>query len=86
MKNYGILIKKKCVFIKTNFVRLERWFLGQKVFLKISHKFIGKHLCRRLFYNKVAGLKPATLLKMRLCVFTEHLQAIASIKFRSSRS
>ena len=26
-------------------------------------KFTGKHLCRSLFFNKVAGLSPATLLK-----------------------
>ena len=25
-----------------------------------------KHLCRSLFFNKVAGLRPATLLKKRL--------------------
>ena len=29
-------------------------------------KFTGKHLCQSLFFNKVAGLKPATLLKKRL--------------------
>ena len=29
-------------------------------------KFIGKHLCQSLFLNKVAGLRPATLLKKRL--------------------
>ena len=29
-------------------------------------KFTGKHLCQRLSFNKVAGLKPATLLKKRL--------------------
>ena len=29
-------------------------------------KFTGKHLCQRLFFNKVAGLTPATLLKKRL--------------------
>ena len=26
-------------------------------------KFTGKHLCQSLFFNKVAGLRPATLLK-----------------------
>ena len=26
-------------------------------------KFNGKHLCQRLFFNKVAGLRPATLFK-----------------------
>ena len=29
-------------------------------------KFTGKHLCQSLFFNKVAGLSPATLLKKRL--------------------
>ena len=29
-------------------------------------KFTEKHLCQSLFVNKVAGLRPATLLKKRL--------------------
>ena len=29
-------------------------------------KFTGKHLCQSLFFNKVAVLRPATLLKKRL--------------------
>ena len=29
-------------------------------------KFKGKHLCQSRFFNKVAGLRPATLLKKRL--------------------
>ena len=29
-------------------------------------KFTGKHLCQSLFFNKDAGLSPATLLKKRL--------------------
>ena len=29
-------------------------------------KFTGKHLCQSLFFNKDAGLKPATLLIKRL--------------------
>ena len=28
-------------------------------------KFTGKHLCQSLFFNKVTGLRPATLLKTR---------------------
>ena len=28
-------------------------------------KFIGKQLCQSLFFNKVASLRPATLLKKR---------------------
>ena len=34
--------------------------------LKNFTKFPGKHLCQSLFFNKVAGLSPATLLKKRL--------------------
>ena len=30
-------------------------------------KFTGKHPRHSLFFNKVAGLRPATLLKKRLC-------------------
>ena len=29
-------------------------------------KFKGKHLCQSLFFNKAAGLRPATSLKKRL--------------------
>ena len=35
-------------------------------FLKNFTEFIGKHLCQSLFFNKVAGLRPANLLKKRL--------------------
>ena len=34
--------------------------------LKNFAKFIRKHPCWSLLFNKVAGLKPATLLKKRL--------------------
>ena len=51
-------------------------------------KFTGKHLCQSLFFNKVAGLRPATLFKrpwhrcfpvnfakfLRTPVLTEHLR------------
>ena len=57
--------------------------------LKNFAKFIRKHLCQSLFFNKVADLRPATLFKKRLWhrhfpvdfgkflrtpIFTEHLQ------------
>ena len=38
----------------------------RKGVLKNFAKFTGKHLCQSLFFNKVAGVKPATLLKKRL--------------------
>ena len=34
--------------------------------LKNFAKFTGKHLCQSLFFNKVTGLRPASLLKKRL--------------------
>ena len=37
----------------------------KKSVLKNFTKFTGKHLCQRLFFNKVAGLRAATLLKKR---------------------
>ena len=58
----------------------------EKGALRNFAKFTGKHLCQSLFFNKVAGLRPATLLKRRLwhkCFpanfakflnFTEHLR------------
>ena len=38
----------------------------EKGALKNLTKFTGKHLCQSLFFNKVAGLRPATLSKKRL--------------------
>ena len=37
---------------------------SKKGALKIFAKFIGKHMCRSLIFNKVAGWRSATLLKM----------------------
>ena len=34
--------------------------------IKNFAKFTGKYLCQSLFFSKVAGLRPATLLKKRL--------------------
>ena len=39
----------------------------KKGVLRNFAKFIGKHLCQNLFFDKVAGLRPETLLKKRLC-------------------
>ena len=38
----------------------------KKGVLRNFAKFTGKRLCQSLFFNKVAGLRPATLLKKRL--------------------
>ena len=39
----------------------------QKGVLRNFAKFTGKQMCLNLFFNKVAGLRPATLLKKWLC-------------------
>ena len=39
--------------------------LSEEMFLKIFAKFKEKHLCQSLVFNKVAGLRPATLLKKK---------------------
>ena len=39
---------------------------GKKGILRNLAKSTGKHLCQRMFLNKVAGLRPATLLKNNL--------------------
>ena len=38
----------------------------KKVVLTNFTKFTGKQLCQSLFFNKVADLRPATILKKRL--------------------
>ena len=38
-----------------------RGVLLKKGVLRNFAKFTGKHLCQSLFFNKVAGLRPATL-------------------------
>ena len=47
--------------------------------------FTGKHLCQSLFFNKVAGLTPATLLKKSLKAFNfikkETLAQVLSFEF-----
>ena len=52
---YGINIREAApeVFCKTGVIRNFA-------------QFTGKHLCQSLFFNKVGGLRPATLLKKKL--------------------
>ena len=65
----------------------------KKGVLRNFTKFTGKHLCQRLFFKKVAGLRPATLLErslwhkcfpvnfvkfLRTPFFIEHLWTTAS--------
>ena len=50
--------------VKSNHSRSSRpeVFFKKGALTKFA-KFTGKHLCQSLFFNKVAGLRPATLLK-----------------------
>ena len=57
------------VFFSPNLENIEaatRRVLFKKGVLENFARFTGKHLCHSLFFNKVAGLRPTTLLKKRL--------------------
>ena len=60
-----------------NFQKQPPEVLCKKDVLRNFGKFTGKHLCLRLFFNKVAGRRPATLFKKSLwdrffaCEFSE---------------
>ena len=47
-------------------IRTNSQVFSKKGVLRNFAKFTGKHLCQRLFFNKVAGLSPVTLLRKRL--------------------
>ena len=53
--------------IETCLYRSSHWrCFVKKGVLKNFTKFTGKELCQTLYFNNVAGLFPATLLKKRL--------------------
>ena len=57
-----------CIFFRKIFVEaVVRGCCVKKVLLEIS-KFTEKHLCQRLFFNKVPGLRQRPL-KLSLCFF-----------------
>ena len=52
---------------KLGALRSSHWrFSVRKCVLRNFAKFAGNHLCRVSFFNKIAGLRSATLLKKRL--------------------
>ena len=59
---YFPISKKKCF---TNNRSSHQKCSMKKGVLKNFTKFTGKHLCQSLFYNKFAGLSPATLIKKK---------------------
>ena len=65
--NRIVLFIKKKLFLKKSASRNSHpEVFYKKGVLRNFEKFTGKHLCQSLFFNKVAGLRPATLLKKRL--------------------
>ena len=66
-KIYSVCLFTLLFFLHA-FVRSSRPdVLCKKGILRNFGKFIEKHMCQKLFFNKVAGLRPATLLKKSLC-------------------
>ena len=67
LKNSYKLMVLWCIVIIWSVFRSSRLdVFCKKGLLRNSTKFTGKHLWHSLFFNKVAGLMPATLLKKRL--------------------
>ena len=62
MENFIFL----CSILPYFFRSSHRRRSAKKVVLRSFAKFIGKQLCQSLFFNKVAGLRLATVLKKRL--------------------
>ena len=52
--------------VLTLYISSHQMYSVRKGVLKNFAKFTGIHLCQRLFFYKVAGLRPATILKKRL--------------------
>ena len=66
-KIYSVCLFTLLFFLHA-FVRSSRpEVLCKKGVLRNFGKFIEKHMCQKLFFNKVAGVRPATLLKKSLC-------------------
>ena len=71
------------------FDKLVTWFRSshqrcfiKKGILKNFAKFIGKHLCQSLYFNKVIGLRPI----FKNTFFTKHLRPTASVDSQKSGS
>ena len=60
LKKYDITLINK---LNSTFRSSSPEVLCKKGVLRNSAKFTGKDLCQSLFFNKAAGLRPATLLK-----------------------
>ena len=60
-------IRKKIICEYWGYTEAVTNVFYKKGILKNFAKFTRKHLCQSLSFNKVAGLRPATLSKKRFC-------------------
>ena len=78
--NVGNLFKVNNKDARTAPMSLSHHTVMTLIILKRNFaKFTEKHLCQSLFFNKVAGLRPATLLKKRLW------QRVHAISFKTAQ-
>ena len=92
----GCRFETRCCHLNFGYCayRSSHWRCSvEKCVLRNFAKFARKHLCQRLFFNKVAGLRPATLFKESLVqvfscefyefskntFFTQHLRTTSSM-------
>ena len=74
INNKGLFLRcfyGSCIFQDTSGSEAQKQppeVFCKKGVLKNFAKFIGKHLCQSLLFNKVAGLRPATVLKKETLV------------------
>ena len=65
--NFTLKMKNKIQIKYSNKCKSSRLeIICKKGVLRNFTKFTGKYMCQSLFFNKVPGLRPATLLKKRL--------------------
>ena len=66
ISSYNKVFFPRHIYLFFYLIRISRpKVLCEKSVLRSFTKFKGKHLCQRLFINKVAGTRSATLLKKR---------------------
>ena len=85
------LIVKRCFYIKFSIIADSIWLVRssrpevfyKKGILRNFAKFTGKHLCQRLFFNKVSGAKAGVAVSNK---YEIHLKKKDSLPQKSRRS
>ena len=83
--------RQKRIFLKKSYhagnSRSSHWRCSmKKSILKNFKKFIDKHLCQSFFFNKIAGLRSATLLKKKIRHRCFPVNFVKSLRTSSSRT